>query len=640
MASRGNRSSGDGNAGAPTTLHPLLHSWFTEDDTESDYLDYGTDDDNGTCHSLIDMNLFLHYSLIPSVLIILVLSFLERRSKRKKIDNELLHLDGRFGFVIPLDLIGNFNNRWTFGFAFGAMAYTIMSLEEYLPHGLPGWAKAIGLLVGAFEVGLSYYPIFACLTTDSQMVGSVIGFLYTLIWFTVTVVDITTCPDGYILGYLEKVIFEWPSLLCLVFLVGRFFHMFIKCIRIHLGADIQNDEKCFLQKHQAEHVKRLFQKPTLERKNWFQRKIYTWDPCFRFPSRMIGTTVLSLLCLYIFISLEYSIHRALSYLLNSLETMLELLGPSYNHTVYSVHEFSEAFTIVWFFTTFLSCVVTVSYILHILVCYRKHIRKLWVGDKSFLPKQFQNPLSSQCVAAIARYSGWQVAYILWGYWIMHVIQILLGMVFVCLFVFPIKHGKAAELLKGLGFSILTFAIAFSLSKLQYLMASRFFLQKKIIPEDKQKPLALNNSLILGSWLIGRIDRSILQRGYESFDSGFKTWIGMIYVDHFHTNPVLVSFCSILLTMSAEKRLKEMPISSAFRDSGGPRTSSVKSRTRWLLYYTLLNNPRLILYRKKKQMDDAESSNTVLKTRLLQATVLEVGNRDLHQSPKDTNGVDI
>lgn len=48
-----------------------------------------------------------------------------------------------FCVISPLDLIGTFKNRWTFGFAFGAIANKVMSLfsEEYLPPGVPPWAK-------------------------------------------------------------------------------------------------------------------------------------------------------------------------------------------------------------------------------------------------------------------------------------------------------------------------------------------------------------------------------------------------------------------------------------------------------------------------------------------------------------------
>ncbi|XP_069818224.1 stimulated by retinoic acid gene 6 protein-like [Dendropsophus ebraccatus] len=625
--------------------------------------------DNGTCGSQINPHLFLHYSLFPSVLIILVLSFLERRSKRTTLDDKVQLLDGRFGFVIPLDLIGTFHNRWSFGFAFGAIANKVVSLfsEEYLPPGVPAWARALGLLVGAVEVGLSYYPIFACLTTDNKIIGSVIGFLYTLTWFIVTIIDIIPCPHSYTIGF-EKVIFEWPSLLCLVFLMGRFVHTFIIHFRIYMGADIRNDEKCFLPKHQAGHVRRLFCKPEIKPRSWFERKIYTWDPCFKFPSRMIGTTVLSLFCLYIVVTIEYNIYDSIQHLLHMAEQMIEnsavfLQPETYNETIVSFKEFKDAFNVVWIFTNFLASAITVSYIFHILACYRKHIKRLWSGNRGFLPIQFQNPSSSMCVAAIARYSSWQIAYILWGYVIMHIVQFTFGMIFVYVFVFPIKHGEGLELLKGLGISLLSLGISISLIMLQILIAGNFFLQKKIAPGDKQKPLALNNrkafhnfnyflffynvilgalasllrlilSLILGTLLIGRIDRTLLQRGYESADKGYSTWIGMLYVDHYHNNPVLVSFCNILLTVRAEKGLNVF-----HRLNNSDPCTSVRSRTRWLLYYTLLNNPRLIMHRKQKEMDDLDDRD-IVRNRLIQASVLEVTCRNIQDRLLDSNLVEI
>ncbi|XP_040216974.1 stimulated by retinoic acid gene 6 protein-like isoform X1 [Rana temporaria] len=629
--------------------------------------------ENGTCNPQIDMDLFLHYSIIPSVLIILALSFLERRINRTRFDDKIQLLDRRFGFVIPLDLIGTFKNRWTFGFAFGAIANKVMSLfsEEYLPPGVPPWAKALGLLVGAIEVGLSYYPIFACLTTNNKIIGSLIGFLYTLIWFIVTMIAIASCPHGEIVGQYEKVIFYWPALLCLIFLIGRFVHIFIKSIRILLGADIRDEETLFLPIHQAEHVKRLFRKPVEVQKTWFESKIYTWDPCFKFPGRMIGTTVLSLFCLYIFVTIEYSAFGIIVELVHSWEAQMEEMAPdiswdAYNNTLASFKEFNSNLVGVWFFTTFLSCAVTVSYIFHILVCYRKHMKRLWIGEKGFLPIKYHNPSPSESVAAIARYTGWQLAYILWGYLILHTVQGMFGMAFVYAFVVPIKRGQALIFLKGLGIAVLTIFIVILLMVLQVVLAGKFFLQNKISPEDKQKPLALNNrkafhnfnyffffynvilglsaclfrlfcSLILGTWLIARIDRTILQRGYESADMGYKTWIGMIFVDHYHTNPVLVCFCNILLTTKAEKRLRAL--TTYCNGSSGPRTS-VKARTRWLLFYTLLKNPRLIIQRKLKEMCDTDMDNTMIQSRIIQASLMEVEIRSTQEKPIDLNNVQI
>lgn len=32
--------------------------------------------------------------------------------------------------------------------------------------------------------------------------------------------------------------------------------------------------------------------------SWFQRRVYEWDPHFKFPNRIIGTAIISLIGLY------------------------------------------------------------------------------------------------------------------------------------------------------------------------------------------------------------------------------------------------------------------------------------------------------------------------------------------------------
>ncbi|XP_038626013.1 stimulated by retinoic acid gene 6 protein-like isoform X2 [Tachyglossus aculeatus] len=592
---------------------------------------------NVTCNSSIDLGLFLHYSLIPSVFIILVLSFLQRRIFREQRDDKSNLLEGRFGIVMPLDFVGTFRNRWSYGIAFGAAANRIMFLfaEGYQPLQAPKWAQAIVLLIGGTEVGFSYFPFFACLSSESRLIGSFLGFGYSLIWFAITVLHIVQCPHGQFLGNYQTIIFYWPSLLCLAFLLGRFVYMFIKGLRIQLGWDIQSEEKPFLEVHQAKHVKRLLRKPLVqeEEKSWFQRRIYEWDPFFQFPSRMIGTAVLALICLYLFIIIEFCVYIYVVQELEVFERELENYIISDNETsmlmpaVLKIRDLIQVTKGVWTWTSFPASFTSISYVFHILACYRKHIKRLWSGEKKFLPLKFHSPSSSESVAAIARYSGWQIAYILWGYLIIHVVQCLFGVMFTYSLVLPVRHNQGLAMLKDLGIGILTISIIVGLMVLQIWIAGRFFLQPKIGPSDKQKPLALNHrkafhnfnyflffynillglgaclsrllfSCILGTWLIARLDRTILQNGYERADMGYISWIGMLFVDHYHTNPVLVSFCHILVTDHAERKFQSSIKYGYLNHSPGPRVSQ-KARMRWFLLYTLLQNPRLSSLRKPK-----------------------------------------
>ncbi|CAH2293675.1 stimulated by retinoic acid gene 6 -like isoform X2 [Pelobates cultripes] len=183
----------------------------------------------------------------------------------------------------------------------------------------------------------------------------------------------------------------------------------------------------------------------------------------------------------------------------------------------------------------------------------------------------------------------------------------------------------------LGFRMIPFGTVYLLVAFQTLVATKFFLQNKISNDDKQKPLALNNrkafqnfsyffffyhvivglghclsrvlkSLVLGSWLIARIDRTILPKGFEALDSGYRTWIGMLYMDHYHNNPVLVSFCHVLLQTRAEEEWTD-PTEYAPIINTTEHQMPERAKTKWFLFYTLLRNPSIIKYRKKKNSED-------------------------------------
>ncbi|XP_072583994.1 stimulated by retinoic acid gene 6 protein-like isoform X5 [Vulpes vulpes] len=411
------------------------------------------------------------------------------------------------------------------------------------------------------------------------------------------------------LGRYETVMFYWPSLLCLAFLLGRFLHMFVKSLRVHLGWELPMEEKPFLEAHQAEHVKRLLRKPPLQesKKSWFQTRIYEWDPCFQFPSRMIGTIVLAFICLYLFIVIEFCMFVFVRDELDVFEGELENYIASMNQTgtltpvILQVKELMSVSKGVWLVTILPASFTCVSYLFHILACYRKHMKRLWAGNKHFLPSKFHNPSSAESVVAIARYSGWQIAYILWGYLIIHVVQSLCGMLIMYGLVLPIIHNQGLEMLQGLGIGTRVFHnFNYFLFFYNVLLGLGACLSRLLI------------SCILGTWLIARIDRTIMQNGYEGADMGFNAWIGMLYVDHYHTNPVLVSFCNILIIGHRERRLQRAIKYWYLNQSAGPRIST-RSRTRWLLLQTLVNNPRLVMLRKSRPGHGSREFTQILLT---------------------------
>ncbi|XP_034544155.1 STRA6-like [Notolabrus celidotus] len=586
------------------------------------------------CQSGISIDLFLHVSLVPALLITGVLSFLQKRAQTLPVDHRLPFLRGRFGIVVPFDTIGSLSNRWSYGFAFGAVSSSVLMLfsERYIPFIVPNWAKAIVFLVGALEIGLVYFPFFACLSTPFRTAGAVLGILYSLSWITITVWDIFTCPSGEILGKYQKVISQWPCLLSLVFLLGRFIYILVKDIRIHLHLE-QEDPEELIEEHQVRHVKSLLRKPSLHSKtlSWFQERVYEWDPNFKFPNRLIGTIIISLIGLYTMTLADYSLSNVAFDQVDRYKNTLKYLVTSCNQTqalgamIPQLEEFIDVARKTWLATTIFASINSVAYTFHVLACYRKHVKRLWKGQKSFLPERFHNPSSAASVASIARYSGWQIAFTLWGYLIVHFVHFLFALLFVYALILPIQHGQALTMLKNLGIIILTIALVIALVILQVVLVQILFLQDKLSPTDKYKPLALNNrkafhcfnyffffynvvmgisncilrllsSIMVGTWLVSRIDRTIMQRGYENMDAGYSTWVGMIFADHYHNNPVMVCFCQLLVSNTQEK--KNASAYSTFSNISSEPPVNSPAKKRWMLFYTLLRNPHLILFRKQ------------------------------------------
>ncbi|XP_071359626.1 STRA6-like [Trachinotus anak] len=585
------------------------------------------------CQNGISIDLFLHLSVIPAVLIVGVLSVLQKRVQRLAIDRRLPFLEGRFAIVVPLDTIGSLSNRWSYGFAFGAVSSSVLLLfsERYIPFTVPTWARAIVFLVGALEVGLVYFPFFACLSTPFRLPGAVLGILYSLSWIIVTVWNTFTCPDGQVLGKNEKIIVQWPSILALIFLLGRFVFMLIKAVRIRLQLE-QEDPEELNELHQVQHVKRLLRKTPAHSKplSWFQRRVYEWDPYFKFPNRIIGTAIISLIGLYTMTLADYSLSNVAFDQVEKWKNTLNYLVTSCNQTealgamIPQLEEFIDVAKKTWLATTIFASLNSVAYTFHVLACYRKHLKRLWKGQRGFIPEKFHNPSSAVSVASIARYSGWQIAFTLWGYLIVHFVHFLFALLLVYGVVLPIQHGHVLKMLTDLGIIVLTIGLVIGLVIFQIALVQIFFLQDKLSPTDKQKPLALNNrkafhcfnyffffynvvmgistcifrllcSMVVGTWLVSRIDRTIMQRGYEHIDAGYSTWIGVIFADHYHSNPVMVCFCQLLVSNKLERHAASAY--STFSNMPSESLGNSQARRRWLLFYTLLRNPHLILLRK-------------------------------------------
>ncbi|CAH2273202.1 Hypothetical predicted protein [Pelobates cultripes] len=577
-------------------------------------------DAGDSCQKNIRMDLFVHISLIPAVLITLLLSFLQKRAMHQK-SIDKVPLGKRFGIVVPVNFISSHSNRWSYGAACGATATTVFLLffnkySGYFHFKTPTWAQALVYLLSALEVGMDYYPFFACLSSNHKLIASSLGFCYALSWFCVQVADVFECrqiSDKSLILIITPI----PSLVSCLFLMGKFLHTLVNAIRLLYRSEKEQDnEEPLLPNHLSSYVRHLL-KPAPEKQptpsSWIGQKMYVWDPYFKFPTRMIVTAVLCVICLYNFVLLDLFFAPKL---VQGLDDMtLEAVNLTYaNRTKMYLQILQDN----WFYSTFPSIFTSAIYIVHVLSCYRNQLKKLYRGTSEV---SFTNSPPAVLAASI-RYTGNQIAYLLWGYFLLHIIFFLIGLIISFVFVIPINEGNGMIVLEGLGYTLLGLVLIMAITCAQILASQFWFLQDKLSPTDKAKPLAINNrrafqnfsyffmfystilgfgtclirvtlNVFLGSWLLARIDRPIFPRGYEVADMGYSTWVGMLQVDLYHTHPVMLSFCHFLLQDSASRMQQSSP--DVLQDC-----RKKQGRTKWHLAYTLMNNPTLILSRKQNK----------------------------------------
>nr|XP_006812080.1 PREDICTED: stimulated by retinoic acid gene 6 protein homolog [Saccoglossus kowalevskii] len=99
------------------------------------------------------------------------------------------------------------------------------------------------------------------------------------------------------------------------------------------------------------------------------------------------------------------------------------------------------------------------------------------------------------------------------------------------------------------------------------------------------------SVMFGMLFLGRTDHSVLMRKFELWDPGFKAYYGFVVVEEYHTHPVLVTFCNIL--MQTDENNGKYRVEEESKEHEESFLKSKRIRNKWLVTRTLVRNPALI-----------------------------------------------
>ncbi|XP_063955945.1 stimulated by retinoic acid gene 6 protein-like isoform X2 [Lytechinus pictus] len=639
-----------------------------------------------------DWTLFIHCCIPPSIIIFLILSFFG-----KMYNYRLRSLFGikQLAVVFPINLLDDHEHRWSHALAFGATASIIFDLFSgdytslYVKTGeVEPWLKIFLGAVATVELGTVLFPFFACISSPSLFVGSLLGFIYVAIWFSVQLSHIITCPniDGGKGFPYESVIIQLPVLIFTFLLMIRFLYFLIISIMKKIQKTKISSEEKLMQSYQAQHVQALLRPPLPPRiytKRWEMIAYHWYEPTqnFIYPTRIICTFVVAVLCEYqIAIRTTYGLDQALGDAFKKFRewytvfVISEDIPPATaNQTYLALDRYETAAHVSWYLACSLSIAISLLYIAHIFVCFRKHVLRLYRGDRKFLPDAPLNSVKS--VTGSLQYCGFQIAYYLSGYVIMNVMWFVVIYVISGAVVIPLINNAWAFISGFLNVVVPLFAVAFLVFGSQPILAKRVFLQPKLDQNDKDKPLALQHrdfyhifsyflvflnvivgmlscviriltGLFVGVFLLCRIDRPILMRGYEHLDQSYQAYIGNLNMINAHSHPVVVVFCQILVNrIISRKRAKlgrggasDMAASYSFVEHDVESISpQARATMRWQLAYTLLFNPSLLGTRKRsRQMTYKEMEKRILKV----ATLLPHRQQVLKRSKEAFSGGQI
>ncbi|XP_035275940.1 stimulated by retinoic acid gene 6 protein-like [Anguilla anguilla] len=553
----------------------------------------------------------LHYWLIPAVLFACLSSLLRTR---KNALNHTVPLRQRFSLPLPLKLLSTHSDRWSFAVAFGALFSMFLErligpeAVDCLYYEVPLWIIGLIQVLSALEISVVHYPIFTCLTQENSALANLLGFVYTLAWFIYQIVMTVSSPPD------QRAVFpfsfqgndnrrmRWyhilPSLLCTALLVLYFIFFFFKLMLLRQRGQPQEEEgRPIALAHHTEYVKRLLRPKVPEppgKKNWFQRRLYKWDACFRFPARMLIMVAMALTGVYRIAFAERIADKLMAM------------------TAY--RDFTE-FAVIYGLITAFTVLAIIIHICRIMVQYRVQMRRLYKGDRADLPRKL--PATDVAVARSMSYIGLQLTFICLG---MQILSVFISVV-AFLIIFPFVVGTLIFFKEFAYILLAALPILLMAFLLRRLVVRRFFLQDKLDPNDTQKPLAFKNTqalenaryftlsffmikgaiefaaqllirIVLGGLNLARIDSTTNPSNQGGLlDTAYLTWVSVLMVDSAHTNPTALNFCHLLVQSSQPDPGVNTKLRTTARTAAG-------ARRRWWLAYTLLRNPGLVVVRRQ------------------------------------------
>ena len=561
-----------------------------------------------TCVESYNYQFYYHLTLIPAFIFLVFHHYLDYRNRK------------RFSVVPPFQyLMDNDQKRMYYIFTFGALGNTfIRQLGSgniiFINGGGVWYLQPLLSFILVIEIGLVYYPIFACFCSRYVLFSRSYGVIYMILLMVQDLFQILHlgCQENDLMSGINLgmtapgLIFSFLVLLCfskdIIYSIRK--RIFVEKYVKHIA----NDRQIF-------HVRNLFKKGNSLTKQEHQlptpHQKYIWsnNPSFRYSSVLLGAMLIIYHFYYAIIYLAFTlIHKQA--LLPKQNVVLTRLFPA-------------------------SCIITVTFFvgqtLRFLVCHRRNILKMYKAKEQFegyskvmdvVTTYMLLPYHSITDRGILQpyvcFLGYFIAFNVFGL----IFFLAVVFAFVCLIYVALVSEKYLTVIMKLIYKVLIVSIIFIV--LQFILTKCVFTEKKRENANRNGSYRIRNlklyhvfiyfmlfgNLVVGLLssfsriilvalieiaCLGRLDFSVLNTKYFlRIDRGHHSYLGFLMIQSVYTNPSVKCFCQILVENDANYAERKFPfINSRF---------SVQARNRWHLAVMLIKHAWLRQHRRQSEKD--------------------------------------
>nr|XP_022336397.1 stimulated by retinoic acid gene 6 protein-like isoform X2 [Crassostrea virginica] len=511
------------------------------------------------------------------------------------------------------------------------------------------WLKSLLLLFISILVSVVFYPIFACLNSSSRMLGSAVGFLYTLLltllMFALNLVCTTAELEWVLAIYSIMFISE-------LYLLGLFAYRFITAV----SKKSKNEKESMVKTDQRNHVRDLLSRPKTilgEKEIHVRQRIVEQSRrvleeaklcclhknLYRFTTRtLVINTAVFLVFYFNFVLIINSadLIDTVNDKLKSYKYIANLSGSLRSQLLKQFHIFLVVLRVSLILSNILSGVYVVANMILIYRSQRQQLFQLWRGERSFIPpncKQTHNDL----LVKNLMYTGNQVSFLVGGYIFSQFVIVFLCFGIAYFIILPLKKDVPDVFLYPVKIIIPPVVFMLLFTFILRLISGKFFLQNHYLisadGESEEKALALDNrrvyqnlsyflffyyilvgffrcvyrvgiSSALVLFHIARLDKPLVFPGFERFDIGYMTYLGFLEVELHHCHPVVLVSCDLMLKTAARKLIssqqQQLSLESIVIENNKmdfSNTYTRKIRNRWLKTKTLISNGSLCEHSK-------------------------------------------